>query len=235
LYDLNYKLLNLETIYLISKKYELYEYSLDCLSFTNDPNAVEHINGCWLLYIANIIKVHKAEWTQYLLDNLHKIVNKYNLQQQPWMFDHFQILLYLNKTNIQTHQCPSNTVIVDMMYPIIPQKELIIDYKYLLNQIDPQYKINIIQSIYYLITQKLSNQNVIPQIANNNIYANPRLLTANNQISNTSHSIISSTSNIQDLISDSINYLERQANHHNDTQIIQLIKQFQDLSDNTVI
>merc|ERR1711933_593398 len=106
-FALNDKLLNLENIYVISKKYQLYEYSLDCLSFANDPSAAEHIRGCWLLYVANIVKKFKNEWTEYLANNVQKLVSKYNLQQQPWMFDHFQILLYLTKTNVQTHQHPS--------------------------------------------------------------------------------------------------------------------------------
>jgi len=230
LFELNDKLLNLERIYVISKKYHLFEYALDCLSFANDPDAAEHIHGCWLLHIADVIKKYKNEWTQYLKNNLSKLVNKYNLQQQPWMFDHFRILLYLNKTNIQTHQEPSNSVIVDAIFPIIEQKEVIMDYRQILNEIEAQYKVNIVHSIHYLLTKKISEKcTKLNQNNNHSNMFNPRLLTANNSLLNTSRAIISSTSNIQDLITHSIQCLEKQNNHTNDPQILRLIKDFQSL------
>merc|ERR1712228_267387 len=167
-------------------------------------------------------------WTAYLVNNLFKIVNKYNLQQQPWMFNHFEILLYLNRTNVQTHQHPSNSVIVDAVFSII-------DHKAILNEIEDEYKLNVIQSIHYLLTKKISNDaSKLNQNNNHSNMFNPRLLTANNSLLNTSRSIISSTSNIQDLLTNSIQHLEKQNNHRNDPQILHLIKEFQNLSQNFV-
>merc|ERR1712228_597202 len=174
-------------------------------------------------------------WTAYLVNNLFKIVNKYNLQQQPWMFNHFEILLYLNRTNVQTHQHPSNSVIVDAVFSIIDQKDLIIDYKTILNEIEDEYKLNVIQSIHYLLTKKISNDaSKLNQNNNHSNMFNPRLLTANNSLLNTSRSIISSTSNIQDLLTNSIQQLEKENNHSNNQQIIRLIKEFQTLSQQLV-
>ena len=145
--DLNYKLLNLEKIYSISKKYE---YSLDCLSFTNDSNAIEHINDA----------------------------------------------------NYQTHSINtiSHKIIIDTIYPKINNikyQQLIINYKYLLNQINNEYKIYIIQSIYYLITEKMpttnKSQQQQQQIINN--YANPRLLLTSSSSNNNN---LNTSSNIQD-------------------------------------
>eukprot|EP00483_Globobulimina_turgida_P007506 UN07520 len=147
------------------------------------------------------------------------------------MFDMCSILLYLNKTNYKTHKLPSNTIIIDAIYPKIKDikyMELIQNYKYLLNQIENEYKINIIESIYYLITKKIPAQPMNHSNSlNNNNYANPRLGT----LVNTSHSIISATSNTQDLIQNCINYLERQNNRRNAPQIIELTKQFHELAE----
>jgi len=236
LFDLNDKLMNLEKIYVIAKKYHLYEYALDCLSFANDPNAADHIYACWLLYIAQIIKQYKNEWTEYLANNLFKIVNKYNLKQQPWMFEHDKILLYLNRTNIQTHQGPSDSVIVDAIFPIIEQKDIITDYQCVLREIEPEYKLNVIKSVHYLLTQKISDHvSKFNQMNNQSSMFNPRLLSANNNsLLNTSRSIISSTSNIQDLLTSSIQQLEKEKNLRNDPQIPQLIKEFKNLIQNFV-
>eukprot|EP01083_Nonionella_stella_P009338 26940_1 len=215
---LNYRLLNLEKIYSIASRYKLYEYALDCLSFSNDPGAVQHINRCWFSWIANVIKSNGPnEWTQYAQNNLHRIVNKYNLSQQPFMFDVILVVVYLNNVNFQTHALPSNTVIVDMIYPKIQHisyEKMVEVYKSVLNQVDPQYKQNICESIYYLLSQKQQPPQRPPPAQQQQFnHNNPRLFNHNTSLnlSNSQHnlSFISSTNNIQDLISNCLNCLER--------------------------
>ena len=239
LFELDYKLLNLDKIYEISKKYELYEYCLDCLSFINDPSVKDHVHGCWLWLIAKIIKINKTNWTQYLQLNFYKIVNKYNLQQQPWMFDINKILFYLNDTNLKTHKIINNKIIIDCIYPNIKNikyQQLLNSYKYILNQIDQQFKINIIKSIYYLITLSsssslsiFSNNNNNNNNNNNSNVTNPRLLLTTT-ISNNNDNNNNITINIQDLISNCINYLERQNIHHINTETIDLKNKFENLN-----
>jgi len=238
---LHSKLLNLEQIYQISKRHRLFECCLDCLSFANDSNTMGHVNGCWFLYIADVINTYKQHWTQYLLENLHKMVNKYNVHQQPWMFDANTIVFYLNKTNLQTHKKASPHIIVDMIYPKIEYLtfgKVLAVYKSIFQQIPEQHKVSILQSIQYLLSknaryqqqqqQQQQQQHVQQQqmflLSSSSSLLNPRVLSSeavnNSQIAEPSTNVLA-----LDVIAACMTYLER---HHFDDGIN---KQFQELHD----
>eukprot|EP00488_Nonionellina_sp_1-RS-2012_P002306 TRINITY_DN4366_c0_g1_i1.p1 TRINITY_DN4366_c0_g1~~TRINITY_DN4366_c0_g1_i1.p1 ORF type:complete len:148 (+),score=28.97 TRINITY_DN4366_c0_g1_i1:344-787(+) len=142
-----------------------------------------------------------------------------------------------------------------MIFPKIAQIKYIqmIDaYKSVLNLVEEKYKMNVIESIYYLLSQKQQQQQSETTTSSSStfnlnlntqsdLFRNPRLnvqrnnhntCSHNNTLNNSNLSFISSTSNIQELIANCINYLERQNTHNNNPQIRQLNKQFQELGPN---
>jgi len=219
LVSLEYKLLNLEQIYEMCKQYELHECCLDCLAFTNDAKVVDYVNRCWCLYIADCIKTQRSQWTQYLAEHFASLVNRYNLQQQPWMFDANEIVFYLNLTNLQTNAQPSDEVVLDILYPNIKQltyEQLLTVYKHVLARIETPYKVNIARSIWYLIVDKNPGADHPAQRPHAHHRAsplnNPRVAQAqhNNKLLLQS----SSTNDLrQDLISNCLSYLQKLVQH----------------------
>jgi len=223
--DLESRLMGVADIYEMSRRYGLHVELLELLSFANDPGSSQYVERQWELIIAEYVHRFNAEWMQNLSEDFHRIVNKFNLQQQPWMFDLVNILKYLHVTTSRISRNPSETAIIDAISKIngISHQQLITAFKRLLSLSDDQLsgddRLCIIRSIKYLVQQiKGSGGNDLSMMSHGmSSIRDPRLC-----ISNISQSIISSNPSVDDLIAQVVRYLER----HNvpDQQLLEYFK-----------
>jgi len=205
------RLSGVEELYLVCKQYNLYEEQLDLLSFCNDPDSEKFVKRLWELVLAAMVhRLGREEWMQNVVENLHKMVNKYNLQQQPWMFDLVHILKELHVMDYRISLRPSDTAVVEAIYPkikSITSQQMVAAYKRLLsgNQIPDECWVYVMRSIRHLLENQAPNQGQDPLLRTQQASSirDPRL-----SISHISHSIISSTS-VEDLASQCLQYLER--------------------------
>merc|ERR1712083_73326 len=165
----------------------------------------------WEHLFASMVRRFQGNWLQNVVENLHEIVNKFNLQQQPWMFDLEHILKELHTMNCRISNNPSETAIIDAIYPKIngiTYQHLVVAYKRLLSgdQISADDKVHIIRSIRYLVQKIKGSVHEDLSLGNHQASSirDPRLC-----ISHISQSIISSTPSVEDLIAQSVQYLER--------------------------